>query len=126
MLLYPKLTFLAGIVLFVALATPSLGSSLYKWTAEDGSTAFTDDPKRIPERYRAQAKALETGGLTTYQRFTPTDSARQSEEQALLQERLERLREANRADRAVALQGAAELTRSETTIGTRTMMESLL
>jgi hypothetical protein len=114
MLPHPKLIFLAGIILLVALATPSLAATLYKWTAEDGSTAFTDDPKRIPERYRSQAKTLKTGGLSTYERFTPSDSARQSEHQALLQERLERLRETNRVDRAVAPQGVAKGPVSET------------
>jgi hypothetical protein len=114
MLPHPKLIFLAGIILLVALATPSLAASLYKWTAEDGSVAFTDDPKRIPERYRSQAKTLKTGGLSTYERFTPSDSARQSEHQALLQERLERLRETNRVDRAVAPQDAAKGPASET------------
>lgn len=115
MLPHAKLTFLAGIVLLLALATPSLGATLYKWTAEDGSTAFTDDLKRIPERYRAQAKALETGGLTTYERFSPTDSARRREHQARLEERLERLREFNRgageaAAPEVAVQGPASET----------------
>lgn len=116
MLPHPKLIFFAGIILLVALATPSLAGTLYKWTAEDGSTAFTDDPKRIPERYRSQAKTLNTGGLSTYERFTPSDGARQSEYQARLQERLERLRETNRVDRAVAPQGVAKAPVTETIV----------
>jgi len=104
MLLQNKLISVAGIVLLMALATPAMAGTLFKWTAEDGSVAFTDDPKRIPERYRSQVKKIETGGLDAYERFTPNDSARQSAQQKRLQERLERLREFNRPARTAAIQ----------------------
>jgi hypothetical protein len=96
MLPHLKLIFPAGIVLLAALATPALAGSLYKWTAEDGSVAFTDDPKRVPERYRSQVKTIKTGGLDVYERFTPGDSSRQSEQRQRLEKRLERLRALNR------------------------------
>jgi hypothetical protein len=105
MLLHSKLISVAGIVLLAALAVPAGAGTLYKWTAEDGSVAFTDDPKRIPERYRSQVKSIETGGLDAYARFTPSDGARQSEQQRRLQERLERLRAINRPPQAVAVPG---------------------
>jgi hypothetical protein len=95
-----KLISIAGIALIAVLATPALAGSLYKWTTEDGSVAFTDDPKRVPERYRSQAKTIKTGGLDVYERFSPTDTARQTEQQKRLQERLERLRELNRPPRS--------------------------
>ena len=99
MLPHFKLISLAGIVLLAALATPALAGSLYKWTTEDGSVAFTDDPKRVPERYRSQVKTIKTGGLDLYERFTPGDSSRQREQRQRLDERLERLRALNRPPR---------------------------
>jgi hypothetical protein len=102
MLLHFKLISVAGIALLAVLATPALAGTLYKWTAEDGSVAFTDDAKRVPERYRSQVKTIRTGGLDTYARFTPSDSAKQSEQQRRLQERLERLRALNQPAATVA------------------------
>ena len=99
MLPHFKLISLAGLVLLVALATPALAGSLFKWTTEDGSVAFTDDPKRVPERYRSQVKTIKTGGLDVYERFTPSDSSRQSEQRQRLEKRLERLRALNRPPR---------------------------
>jgi hypothetical protein len=93
MLPHPKLISVAGIILLTALATPALAGTLYKWTAEDGSVAFTDDAKRVPERYRSQVKTIQTGGLDSYQRFTPEDSAAVASQRADLAARLERLRE---------------------------------
>jgi hypothetical protein len=93
MLPHPKLISVAGIILLTALATPALAGTLYKWTAEDGSMAFTDDAKRVPERYRSQVKTIQTGGLDDYQRFTPEDSAAVASQRADLAARLERLRE---------------------------------
>jgi hypothetical protein len=118
MLLHSRLILLIGTVLVAALATPALGGTLYRWTAEDGSVAVTDDPKRIPERYRSQAETLNTGGLDTYARFTPSDSAKQNERQMRLQERIARLREINRDRSEVPLAppGAAAGPASETIV----------
>ena len=103
MLPHSKLISLAGIVVIAALATPAAAGSLYKWTTEDGSVAFTDDPKRVPERYRSQVKTIRTGGLDVYERFTPGDTRRQSEQRKRLEERLERLREINRPPRSAVV-----------------------
>jgi hypothetical protein len=73
MLLHSKLISAAGIILLAAVATPVGAGTLYKWTAEDDSVAFTDDPKRIPERYRSQVETIESQGLETYTRLTPED-----------------------------------------------------
>ena len=116
MLLHSKLISVAGIVLLAALTTPAAAGTLFKWTAEDGSVAFTDDPKRIPERYRSQAENIETGGLDSYERFTPGDSARQSEQHRRLRERLDRLREQNRPEQSVAARAGAGAPLSETVI----------
>jgi len=86
----------------VAFGLPASAESLYRWTAEDGSVAYTDDAKRIPERYRASAKSVATGGLEGYGRYSPAKMAGQTEYREQLQARIERLRELNAAlDRAV-------------------------
>jgi hypothetical protein len=106
MLPHFKLISVAGIALLAVLAAPALAGTLYKWTAEDGSVAFTDDPKRVPERYRSQVKTFKTAGLDAYERFTPGDSARQSEQRRRLDERLERLRALNRPPRSAVAPAA--------------------
>jgi hypothetical protein len=79
-----------------ALALPASGGTLYQWTAEDGSVSYTDDAKRVPERYRAAAKQITVGGLTGYARHTPTRPEVQAEYVDQLAERIERLRTLNR------------------------------
>jgi hypothetical protein len=116
MLPHSKLISLVQIVLLAALATPALAGTLYKWTTADGSVAFTDDPERIPERYRGQVKTIETGGLDAYERFTPTDSAATASQRALLEARLERLRDGGVVTVAPAPQAAAEGPVSETVV----------
>jgi hypothetical protein len=81
----------AGAVLLGA-GTAGAGT-LYRWKTENGTLAFADDPKRIPERYRERAEAIETEGLDGYGRYTPTDAAAQQEYADRLAERLDGLRE---------------------------------
>jgi hypothetical protein len=116
MLPHTKLISVAGIILLMALATPGLAGTLYKWTAEDGSVAFTDDAKRVPERYRSQVKTIQTGGLETYQRFTPEDPAAVASQRADLAARLERLRERRALTPVAALQPAPKGAVSETLV----------
>ena len=84
-------TLLAGTVL-VATAPASAGT-LYRWETENGTLAFADDPKRIPERYRESAEEIQTQGLDGYGRYTPTDGAAQQEQADQLTARLDGLRE---------------------------------
>ena len=116
MLPHPKLISIAGIILLTALATPTLAGTLYKWTAEDGSVAFTDDAKRVPERYRSQVKTIQTGGLDAYQRFTPEDSAAVASQRADLAARLTRLRERSAVTPVAAPQRAPGGAVSETLV----------
>jgi hypothetical protein len=76
-------------------ALPASAESLFRWTAEDGSVAYTDDAKRIPERYRSSARQVETGGLAGYKQYSPTRAAGQAEYREQLAARLERLRALN-------------------------------
>lgn len=38
-----------------ASAPPSFGGPIYQWTDEEGNVGFTDDPARIPAKYRRNA-----------------------------------------------------------------------
>lgn len=88
----PGTVLAAGFAL--SLAGPALAAELYRWKTDDGGIAYTDDAKRIPERYRKVAKKISTGNLKDYARYTPDRSSTKASEVALA-ERLERLRAAN-------------------------------
>jgi len=68
------LTFVLAAALLAAPALTAQAAGLYKWETESGAVAFTDDPKRIPARYRDQAVAVETRRLADYARFTEVAS----------------------------------------------------
>jgi len=88
------------LLLAAALAGPASAGSVYRWTADDGSVAFSDDPKKIPSQYRASAAVVRTGDLGGYARYTPAETRAAARERSLqLQERLERLRELNELPR---------------------------
>lgn len=61
---------LLGALLVASLAGPALAGSVYSWRSEDGSFAFTDDPKRIPAKHKAEAKKRYVGKLSRYERYT--------------------------------------------------------
>jgi len=94
----PKLKTLSLCILLTsAIAGQAGAGSVYRWTAADGSVAFSDDAKKIPSQYRAGAQVVRTGDLGGYARFTPAETRAASHERNLqLGERLERLRELNR------------------------------
>ncbi|CAG1006940.1 hypothetical protein MYXO_03527 [Myxococcaceae bacterium] len=90
-LMLPRLlccTVAAGLVL--ALAGSADAKVVYRWKTDDGVVAFTDDPKRIPEKYRADARASTLRPLRSYRNFTP---AQRSGTRA----HLEQMRESARA-----------------------------
>lgn len=46
----------------------------FRWVTDAGVVSFTDEEKRIPERYKATAERLEfEHGLDGYERFTPSE-----------------------------------------------------
>ena len=94
---------------------PAQAEPLYRWESADGTVSFTDDAKRVPERYRETAKQIDTSVLSGYGRYTPTDAAASQEYAKRLAERLEVLRAANQADeearRALAETGAVDAPR---------------
>ena len=78
--------------------------------------AFTDDPTRIPERYRSRVETIETGGLDAYPRYTPDDPGAVARHRELLAARLERLRESNAPEAARVAPAAAVAPLSESVI----------
>lgn len=62
--------FLLGAVLFAGLAGPAFAGNVYSWVTEDGTYAFTDDPKRIPAMHRSAARTRPMGDLKRYERLT--------------------------------------------------------
>jgi hypothetical protein len=88
----------------LAVAPVSAGAeSMFRWTAEDGSISYTDDAKRIPERYRPAAETIQTGGITGYKRYSPARGEAQVVYTEQLAARVQRLRELNqRLDLAAA------------------------
>ena len=64
---------LASLLLF-AFGAPARAGEVYSWRTADGGTAFTDDPKSIPARYRGQAEVRHTAQLGTYERFSGQDA----------------------------------------------------
>lgn len=85
----------AALVVGLALALPAGAGTLFKWVEDDGTVAFTDDPKRIPERYKSAAKKRTIRGLDDYARYSRVDSAAADRQTDQLMARLERLQELN-------------------------------
>ena len=87
----------------VAFAAPSLAGTVYKWTTESGTTSFTDDPKRIPARYKESAERRQTGSLRNYSRFTVAESTAKKPYAERVDSRIAALRQ-TRAPAAAALE----------------------
>ncbi|MCH2184540.1 DUF4124 domain-containing protein [Myxococcota bacterium] len=58
---------LVGSTLF---ATQATAGTVYRWTTESGTIAFTDEEKRIPARYQGTAQVETLESLDGYPRFT--------------------------------------------------------
>jgi Tfp pilus assembly protein PilE len=96
-------TLIAAAVLF-AVAAPAGAKVVYRWKTDDGVYAFTDDAKRIPEKYRTQAKASPLRPLHTYKQYTP---AQRSGTQAYLRGVEKSAREMSKLNARLSGQGAA-------------------
>jgi hypothetical protein len=55
----------------VGVSAEVLADTVYKWTTEDGTIAYTDDQKHIPARYRDQVETQQMKRLSGYERYTP-------------------------------------------------------
>ncbi len=93
---------LSSILAFCAASAPVSAEQLYRWESADGTVSFTDDVKRVPERYRKATDQIDTNALAGYGRYTPTDAAATAAYEKRLKVRLEMLRAANEVDEDVA------------------------
>jgi hypothetical protein len=71
------------VALGLGLTVPAFAGNVYTWNTDEGTVAFTDDPKHIPSRYRDSAETRQVGKLEEYARYTPaqTVAKRESAEQ---------------------------------------------
>ena len=83
---------LLGAFFFVSLVGPAFAGSVYSWVTEDGTHAFTDDPKRIPAKYKDAAKRRTVGQLKNYPRLTESKVSYETPYEKRVQSRLETLR----------------------------------
>ncbi|MFP6628372.1 MAG: hypothetical protein VCC67_04980 [Myxococcota bacterium] len=79
-------------IAIVAIATPSMAHSVYAWTTEEGTAAYTNDPKRIPEKYKDTATHRTLGKLKNYPRLSKSDLRLEKTYSQRVQARLEKLR----------------------------------
>jgi Domain of unknown function (DUF4124) len=94
------LSLLSGAGLLVGASASAESGALHRWVTADGTVSYTDDAKRVPEKYRDSAETIERGMLTDYGRYTTTDSAAHQASAEQLAKRLEALRAANGMDEA--------------------------
>lgn len=97
--LAPVLVVVIGIGLVCA--TPAVAGEIYSWKTENGEVAYTDNPKKIPARYRSQVQTRANERIEDYARFSsgqPEATNRYAEQ---LASRLDYLRAVN-SDRDVA------------------------
>jgi hypothetical protein len=87
----------AFLPLGLVLTTGSSASAgeLYRWVTSDGTIAFTDDAKRVPQAYRGEARRSTAAPLHTFSRFTPVDAKAEAVRAAELEARLGYLRALN-------------------------------
>ena len=92
---------------------------IYSWETEEGTLAFTDDPKQIPARYRGAATSRAREDLGRYPRASISDAASAVPHADRLARRLAYLRNANGAV-AIAAPGIPGQASSEAAFLVRT------
>ena len=75
-----------------AVAAPAAAGIAYQWTTGEGTVAFTDDPKRIPAKYKDAAVKRDLGKLKSYPRFTVSKTTSEASYAERIDARLEELR----------------------------------
>ena len=101
-----KLMFVCFLV--AGLAGPALAGNVWSWVSEDGTYSFTDDPKRIPARHKADATKRSMGKLTRYERYTEISSPSDKPYAERIRERRSELRARAATAPMGAIVGAAD------------------
>jgi hypothetical protein len=86
---------LVGAGLTLAVAAPAGAGTVYRWRTDDGTLAYTNIQKQIPERYRAKAEVVQLGSLHSYKRYTPQGAAGTQSHARAVSDNLARLRALN-------------------------------
>ena len=60
----------AAIGIGLVFATPAVAGKIYSWQTENGEVAFTDNPKKIPARYRSQVQTRTSERIEDYAQFS--------------------------------------------------------
>ncbi len=92
----------SSIALLLLLNSPALGD-IYKWMDDRGVTHYTDDLKKIPEKYRSGAEdfdQIEHGGSVTYDPSLGKPSASAADGQEPYYKKFLRQLEEERAERS--------------------------
>lgn len=101
---------LVGAGLALAVAAPAGAGTVYRWRTDDGTLAYTNIRKQIPERYQANAEEVQLGSLEAYKRYTPQGAAGTQAHARSVSENLARLRALNESlarEEAMARHGYA-------------------
>jgi len=88
------IAWIAGL-LVATLAVPAAAGSFYRYETDDGGIAFTDDPKRIPARYRDDAETIARQGFDGFDRYTHVEAEREAGHEGRTAARLGHLRDLN-------------------------------
>jgi hypothetical protein len=73
-------------------AAPVAAGTAYEWTTDEGTVAFTDDPKRIPGKYKDAAVKRSLGKLRNYPRLTVSKKTSEASRSERVEARLAELR----------------------------------
>jgi len=85
----------AAIGIGLVFATPAVAGEIYSWQTENGEVAFTDNPKKIPARYRSQAQKRTSERIEDYARFSSGQSETTNRYAEQLAARVDALRRFN-------------------------------
>jgi hypothetical protein len=56
---------------FALVLVPGIaGADVYRYTADNGTLSYTDDPKQVPSRYQGAVERIPDADLASYARFT--------------------------------------------------------
>lgn len=91
---HPFISLSVGL-LVATLAVPAAAGSFYRYQTDDGGIAFTDDAKRVPERYRDGAEEIRRDGFDDFDRYTEVGPAHEAAFQGRTEARIEHLRAFN-------------------------------
>ena len=104
------LTFALLLAASVLWAVPAAAGDVYYWVTEEGVHSYSDSLKQVPNRYRGEARKSRLNALESYDRWTPSDRAKEADYVRRLPENLARLRAFNASDERGDAAAAAERT----------------